>query len=349
MAKLWQRTRDEGGKSRLHEVSLTDLHITSPSIIFLTGFFTMDDQPGYIAGALKSMEEIMEARPGEKPLVNLYAWSHSGFSNLFNLASYDLFPTRRFSAPAETLAWGVILPLVAKDFALDGEGNPSGTPLPLEEAKKNLRNVTFFGYSAGTITGQECFNASLSLMKKIGWKEDEARDALHEVVMISTGNISRPTKEKNRFTQLYLAASNDLAVRIKNRLWRPLKTLFQRFTRPLTARPLSVTSAFISASVSKKKWERVPKGDNKHAPKKIGNSIPLWLPVETRHELPRYITQDENFSPFAKMVQYALTNATVRAEHIEPLQLLEPPAGVEAEAAKAFRDKIAAAAVKPKS
>ena len=66
MAKLWQRKNDDNGKSRLQDISLTDLKITEPSVIFLTGFFTTDKSPAYVAGALKTLREIMDHRPGEK-------------------------------------------------------------------------------------------------------------------------------------------------------------------------------------------------------------------------------------------------------------------------------------------
>src|SRR5690606_34224624 len=134
-------------------------------------------QPGYIAGALKRLEEMMQNRPGhdmvaaaeaqpvamgangstpapaavnivrnaDKP-VELYAWSHSSLANIFNMAAYNIMPGSRASQPAQNLARGVIMPLVAKDFALDDNGQITGTPLPPEEAKKNLRNVTFFAY-----------------------------------------------------------------------------------------------------------------------------------------------------------------------------------------------------------
>lgn len=387
MAKLWQRSRNADGKSQLHDISLTDLKIERPSVIFLSGYFTTDDQPGYIAGALKRLEEMMQNRPGhdvipatettlapqplaqgagsgtpapveatvirnaDKP-VDLYAWSHTSLANIFNMAAYNLKPGSRASQAAYSLAQGVIMPLVAKDFGLDGNGQMTGTPLPAEEAKKNLRNITLFGYSAGTIVAQECFNASMQMMQKIGYSADQARDVLQEVALVSTGNVSRPTKEKDRFTTLYLVASNDRIIRAKNRIWRPLKTMFARFARNLNIKALSPTSAFISAAVTKKKWEWRNR-DGKTWKEKITPLIPSWTMIKSYHELPHYITHDEDLSQFAKVVQYGLTNAINRAEsgsdgsgkRITPMQMLAPPAGVPDTEATAYNQKIAKAIV----
>jgi len=382
MAKLWQRSRDANGKSQLREISLTDLRIEKPSVIFLSGYFTTDSQPGYIAGALKRLEEMMQNRPGhdmvaaaeaqpvamgangstpapaavnivrnaDKP-VELYAWSHSSLANIFNMAAYNIMPGSRASQPAQNLARGVIMPLVAKDFALDDNGQITGTPLPPEEAKKNLRNVTFFAYSAGTILAQECFNASMKMMQKIGYTADQARDVLHEVALVSTGNVSRPTKEKDRFTTLYLVASNDRIIRAKNRIWRPLKTLFARFARNLNIKALSATSAFISAAVTRQKWEWRMR-DGKTWKEKIKPLIPSWTMIKSYHELPHYITHDENLSQFAKIVQYSLTNAINRAEgdgtRLTPMQMLAPPDGISAAEMASYNQKIAKAIVPEK-
>lgn len=351
MAKLWQRTRTADGKSQLHDISLTDLRIEKPSVIFLSGYFTTDNQPGFIAGALKRLEEIMGHRPAphdEKP-VDLYAWSHSSLANIFNMAAYNLCPQSRASTAAYNLAQGVIMPLVAKDFKIDGDGNLSGTPLPLDEAKRNLRNITFFGYSAGTIVGQECFNASMKMMQKIGYTPEQAREALHEVALVSAGNVSRPSKEKDRFTTLYLVASNDKIIRAKNRIWAPLKTLFARFARNLNIKKLSATSAFISAAVTREKFEWRMR-DGKTWKERITPLIPSWTMIKSYHELPHYITHDENLSQFAKIVNFSLTNAVNRAEdpaapRLSPLDLIRAPEGVPANDAAAYAAKIEKAMV----
>lgn len=343
MAKLWRRPReDEDKTNQIHEVDLPALRVDRPSIIFLNGFFTQDHTPQYIRASIRNMEELMANRPGEKTPVEVYAWSHHGLSDLFNVAAYSVFPNGRACRAARQLAAGLILPLAVKDLKIGADGKASGTPLPLEEVKKNLRNITFFGYSAGTITAQECFNASLQMMQQAGFSEKDAREALHEVVCISVGTMSRPAQEKDRFTTLFLEATNDKIVEIKNRLWSPLRVLFARVANRLKIEPLSESSAIITAAVSKKNWESRVR-DGKTVRERIRSLLPKWTMMKSYHELPRYVTQDEDLSPFAKMVHYALANAAARTERLDPLKLLEPPAGVDDATALAYRGKIAKA------
>lgn len=354
MAKLWQRTRRADGTSQLQDISLTDLRITRPSVIYLSGFLTLDSQPGFIAGGLKRLEEIMGHRPAphDAEHADLYAWSHTNLANVFNMAAYNVSPETRACAAAQSLARAVIMPLVTRDFKLDGDGRISGAPLPPDEAKRNLRNITFFGYSAGTIAAQECYNASLEMMQKLGYAKDDARSVLQEVALISAGNVSRPSKEKDRFTTVYLVASNDKIIRAKNRIWSPLKTMFARFARNLNIKKLSATSAFISAAVSKQKWEwRVANG--KTWQERIRPLIPSWTFVKSYHELPHYVTHDENLSQFAKIVNFALTNAVARApayaggegKKLDPLDMIQPPQGIPANDAAAYTAKIRQAMV----
>lgn len=354
MAKLWQRTRAADGTSQLHDISLTDLHITRPSVIYLSGFLTIDSQPGFIAGGLKRLEEMLGHRPAphDAQQADLYAWSHTNLANVFNMAAYNVAPQTRACAAAKSLARAVIMPLVASDFKLDGDGNISGTPLPLDVAKRNLRNITFLGYSAGTIAAQECYNASLQMMQKIGYTKDAAKDALQEVALISAGNVSRPSKEKDRFTTVYLVASNDKIILAKNRIWAPLKTLFARFARNLNIKKLSATSAFVSAAVTKQKWEMRMAG-GKTWRERIRPLIPSWTLIKSYHELPHYVTHDENLSQFAKIVNFALTNAVARApefaggdgKKLDPLEMIQPPQGIPAPAAAAYNEKIGKAMV----
>lgn len=339
MAKLWQRSRTAEGKSQLNEIDLAQLRITAPALISLTGFFTTDGEPGFIAGAIKRMEELMAARQGTPAPVGLYAWSHTSLKNIFNLAAYNLRPQSRASEAGYKLAAGVIMPLVTQDFTRGKNGEVTGTPLAAETAKRNLRNITFFGYSAGTILAQECYNAAFEMMQKTGFHKDEARDILHEVVLVSAGNVSRPSREKDRFTTLYLAASNDKMILLKNRIWRPLRTLFARYARNLTVKSLSKTSLFISAAVKKEMWEWSNNAGEARK-QKITPLLPSWTFIKSYHELPHYITHDENLSQFAKIVGYALTNATARTERLAPMDLIAPPPAVPENEAALYKARL---------
>jgi hypothetical protein len=347
MAKLWHRAKNKDDDAKVEEVDLAALKISRPSLIFLTGFFTYDKKSDDIASALTTMDDMMAARPGEKKPLDIYVWSHRGLSEVFNLAAYHLAPGRHASRAGQALAKAVIMPLVADNFALKPDGTAVGTPLPLDEVKKRLRNITLFGYSAGTITAQEGFNASLRMMRQIGYAEKDARAALREVVLVGTGVISRPGQERSRFTTLYMEASNDLVVTVKNRVWAPLRAIFARFAKHLKIRHLSPSSTILTTAVSKKRYE-IREKDGKQIRTEVRGTLPRWLPLKSYHELPRYITQDEGFSEFAKIALYSLTNAVNRTQSATPKDLLAPPAALDAAAAKAYRDKIGKATLPPK-
>ncbi len=348
MAKLWRRpTKDEPKTPPVREADLSTLRIERPSLIFLSGFFTTDEKPEYTRASLRAMDDVLAARPRDASPVDVYCWSHGGLKDAFNLAAYTVRPGSACSPPVKKLAAGLIMPLVVKDFKLDAKGNATGTPLPLDEAKKNLRNITFFGYSAGCITAQECFNASLKMMQQSGYAEKDARDILSEVVYIGAGVVSRPGREKDRFTSLFLEATNDRIVRFKNRLWAPLRVIFSRFAPRLKVQPLSGRAAIITAAVSKRGYETKQR-NGKTVKEKIRGMIPRWMLVKSLHELPRYMTQDEELSPFAKMVHYGIANAVARTGPVDPIRLLDPPPGTDEKTAAAYREKISKAVVKPK-
>ncbi|MCC7037800.1 MAG: hypothetical protein IT560_10915 [Alphaproteobacteria bacterium] len=346
MGKLWRRAKqDEVAAHGLQQVDLDTLRLEKPAVIFLTGFFTYDDTPQHIRAAFKGINELTNATEQGRQ-ADTYVWSHAGLKEIFNLAAYEAFPAKRASENGYDLSRGVIMPLVAKDFKMDADGNVTGTPLPPDEARRNLRNVTFFAYSAGTITAQECFNASVRMMKQVGYSDKDARDVLHEVALVSVGVMSRPGAEKNRFTTLYLEATNDRIVSMKNRMWTPLRAVFDWFAKKLKIKTLSPHSAIITGPVKKKDRETRMQ-DGKPVQKEIKGMLPKWFPFKSNHELPRYVTEDEDVSPFARIVQFSLGNAVARDRLLPPLDLLPPPAGTPQAEADAYRAKIATAVIKP--
>ncbi len=314
MAKLWKRELDGCGKARIQEVDLSTLAITSPTIIYMAGIATKDTSARQISGGLKRVREILGDGPESFPQPQIYAWSLTGARYVFNQIAYNLRPEKAFSADAKRLARSVILPLVSENNA----------PLPVEEAEKRLRNLTLFGYSSGTIVAQEVFNASTQVMQELGFREAEARRLLQEVVLISAGNISRPEREKNRFTTLYLVASNDRVVRLNHLLWNPLRVFFAKHARKLDIRPLSKTSVLITATVEKRTWEWRKTPDGKQKRKAIHPVFPRWTGLHAYHEPAHYITNDDSHSPFSKLVLYALLNAVNRNDVPDALKLLEP-------------------------
>ncbi|MEZ0223360.1 MAG: hypothetical protein ACAH83_02315 [Alphaproteobacteria bacterium] len=349
MAKLWRRPNsNEPQTPEALEVDIPKLRIDKPSLIFLNGFFVLDHNFEWVKASLKKMEDLIAHRPDGAPPVDVYSYTHAGLKEAFNVAAYCMRPGSRSCPIANKLASGIVMPLVAQDFKIGADGKATGTPLPLDDVKKNLRNVTFFGYSAGCITAQEIFNASLKMMRQVGYSEKDARTALNEVVYIGVGVVSRPGREKDRFTTLFLEATNDKIVRFKNRLWTPLRVLFQRFVHGMKIKKLGDHAAIITAAVPKKHWETFTVNGTT-VREKVKNLLPSAMAwIKTYHELPRYVTQDEDLSPFAKMVQFGLVNAVGRTGLLDPMDLLEPPSGTAASTAAAYREKIANAYVPSK-
>jgi len=357
MAKLWRKTKDAEGKSKLEEIDQLSLELNKPTVIFLSGFFTTNKQPGHIAGAIKHLEEVLGDGADVSSQVDLYAWSHKSLANLFNLVSYNTRPHRASSGAANKLARNIILPLVATDIKTDEKtGRLTGTPRPEAEARTRLSNLTLFGYSAGTILAQETFNAARDMMREMGFEKKHARSLLNDVVLISTGNMSRPTKEKGRFTTLYLAATNDRLVKLKNRMWLSLKEMFISLSGKLTIRPLSDTSLLIAAPVKRNMWVMKKMRDGQEKLQKIQKLYPKWSPRASFHELPHYTTNDDTQNEFASIVTNALTNAIRRDSRLQVMDLLEPaspllPTAANANAMmvneQAYRQRIKNAVHKP--
>lgn len=348
MSKLWFRTRTAEGKSLLNEVDFSTFAITEPTVIYLSGFLTTNNQPGFIAGAIKRLEEMLTHRAAEQARpARIYAWSHSSLANLFNIAAYNGMPDTRTSKAGMIFARNILLPLVAGDIKDLPSGRISATPLDIDTARQNLRHLTMLTYSAGTVTVQESFNAARKMMAHIGMKDETIRDLLGEIVVISTGNVSRATKESNRFTTIYLVASNDIVVRAKNALWAPLRTLFSKLMREhpkeLQAEKISPTSLLVSARIDHSEWEwRLgPEGATWKA--KINRLLPAWTFINSNHELPYYITHDEKLTPFANIALYSLTNAIGRDRKLGVEDLIAPPAGRPGAEASYYAGKMTAA------
>ena len=352
--KLWHRVPGEAGGAQLKEVDPGRLDIGRPTLIYLSGFLTNNNRPGFVDGSIRKIEELLKSAPPDAAQPDIYAWSHKGLSNLFNLARYDTSPESYSSAAGYTLAAGILLPLVAEDFKRLPDGSVQGRARSLEDAARRLRNVTLFGYSAGSIVAQETFNAALEMMKAVGFSEKDTRKLMKEVVLITAGCISRPTHETDRYATVTLVASNDRINRFKNWVWgtigtarRTISTHYTRDknTKPLSIRPLSASYAFINAAVRSSNYEYKFDDSGSRVKKYISLLYPGWTGRRSYHELPHYVTTDPDNNDFARIVLHAVTNAVNRAGAPEPLKLLDPPPGAgfspESQAAYSWRIKQA--------
>jgi hypothetical protein len=351
--KLWERVPDETGKVQLKEVDLSQFKIDSPTIVYLSGFLTNNNRPGYVSGSIKKMEEVLKYAPDDTVKPKIYAWSHKGLSNLFNLAAYDSLPSKRASVAGHVLAEHVIMPLVSDEFRRMPDGSCLGHKIPAEDAAKRLRNLTFFGYSAGSIVAQETRNAATGMMKKIGYTEEEANKMAKEIVLIAAGVISRPTKELDRYTTVGLVASNDRINRFKNLAWGFFGTLRRAFTtgyvkaknkKPLNIRKLSPSYVFVTAAARPTLYEYKVDVNTGNRDKKVFDPLyPSWTQRRSYHEMVHYVTVDDRNNGFSRVALYALVNAINRTGLIEePLKLLDPPANDKfgAEAVESYRARI---------
>lgn len=352
--KLWHRVPDETGKAQLKEVDPSTVSISAPTLVYLSGFLTNNNRPDYVAGSIKRIEDLIKTNKPDAQLPKIYAWSHKGLSNLFNLAIYDSFPSRRSSEAGYTLATSILMPLVADEFKRIPDGTVLGRPKAPEEAAQALRNVTFFGYSAGSIVAQETFNATLKMMKGIGYEEKDARKLLKEVVLVAAGTISRPSKETDRFTTVSMVASNDRINRFKNWAWGAIgtarRTFFGRYTidknkKELSVRPLSLSTVFINAAVRPTLYEFKVDAEGNRVKKNIDPLYPAWAQRRSYHELPHYVTTDDKNNGFSRIAFYAVQNALSRTGSAETLKLLDPPANdvFSEEAKEAYRQRISQA------
>lgn len=315
---LWKRDAqlDEAGRPLLQEVDTDTLNINRPTVIFLTGFLTLDKSKGSIAGAIKRLEDMLGQKPGtaeEGP--QLYAWSHKGLGNLFNMLAYNFMPRSFASKRVTRFAKGVFKPLIT---------DADGAPIDLEQAKKNLRNVTLFGYSAGTIVAQEMHNAAFKLAKDCGYTTSETKELMHEVALISVGNMSRPTMERDRFTTLYLTGTNDLLSSLRNNLWPSFREWLMKFKKTLSIVQMSPTSAYVVAPIKPAMWEERELKDGTKVREKVEPLFPKWVPFRSYHELSHYTTHDDAQSEFSRIAVYALHNAVKRISTISALDLVEP-------------------------
>jgi hypothetical protein len=326
MPKLWKKTIDTIDSANLQEIDLPSLVISTPTVILISGRDTRDDTPEFISKDIHFIKKILRDQPQLPTEPEVYTWSHGRkLATSFNIFSYLFFPQHRYRPSAKQLAQGALMPLVSE----------GGKPLPVAEVQKRLRNLTLFGYCAGSVFAQEVFNASLKMMQDIGYKPEEARALLHEVVLINIGTISRPTKEQDRFTTVSLANVDDRPVRLKNALLHPLRSAFFRADRKLKMESLSKTYLLVSAAARGRMRDRQPETREIE-----GVQLPRWNLTASNHLARDYVNNDDQHSQMSRIVSHALLNAVCRNAALTPQQLLEPPAALGAEEKALYLNRI---------
>ena len=343
MPNLWEKTKGAKDNSDLVKVDLPQLKITSPTVVYLPGRDQADGNPTELSKGINFVDKLFTDLP--KP-PKVYIWSHSdiyskkGFKNLtslFHVAAYSHLPRVHFPA-ASRLAKHLIKPLVA-----DAEG----TRLPIEEAEKNLRNLTLLGYCFGTVTAQEVYNASIKTMKKAGYTAEEAEHLWGEIVLINFATFTRPKMEKNRFTTINFINTDDLFISAKNLLILPLTTVvgltktFSSTSKKLNIIPLSDRSMLVSATAAEQPLDTILGKTQQEVIDDV--KLKRWKMLGTNHSAHDYVTDANESNQFASMVKYALINAVTRTGRVRPVDLLDEPvmSKEEPKASEQYEDKIA--------
>lgn len=316
MTKLWRSTFDENGKRQIEDIKALDISYDKPTVVFFSGFSTITKWKGFIGGALKSTEKMLGLNKQEANKIQIITGSYKGLSQFFNLLAYNRFPNNYCSSAGKKAARDIILPRVAQNIVLKKNNHfKSAEKLPLDEAKERLRNLTLVGYSMGTVITQEMYNASKQFMRKIGYTREETQELLSEVVLLSMGTMSRPTKEKNRFKTIFMVASNDDVVRKRAHIHLRVKEHLARQAKKfLKITPWSNTGLYISAPVKPRLIETVIDENGQEQKKHIPMLYPKWTGFNSHHELPHYITNNDEDNDFSKIVSVTLANAINRNE-----------------------------------
>ena len=342
MPNLWEKTKGAKDNSDLVKVDLPQLKITSPTVVYLPGRDQADNNPTELSKGINFVSKLFSDLPTPP---KVYIWSHSdmysqkgikNLTSLFHVAAYSHFPRVRFSA-AKRLAKYLVMPLAT---------NTEDKKIPLEEAKKNLRNLTLLGYCFGSVTAQEMYNASKKMMRKAGYSKEEATELLSEVVLISFATFTRPKRENDRYTTLAFINTDDLFISAKNLLVLPLTSVvtltksFSSASKKLNITPLSGTSLLISATAAEQPLDTILGKTQQEVIDDV--KLKRWKMLGTNHSAHDYVTDANESNQFASMVKYALLNAVTRTGKLRPVDYLDEPvmSKDEPKTSEQYEDKI---------
>jgi len=344
MPKLWKKTGRAKSNKGLEPVDLSKLTINRPTVIYFPGQLAQDVNQTEISKGINYVKGLFSDLAC-LPIV--YSWSRpdrntritSDLSSLFYATACNRILDPGTLSSVRSLAKGLIMPLVS-----DAEGKP----LPFDKAQKNLRKLTFFAHCVGTVDADELHDAAMKMMKKIGYKTEEAHKLLHEIVLVTVGPLSRPEKEDNRYTTISFVNYDDRIINRKEWALNPLHRLsslhnnFSKASRSLKIKQLSDTSILVTATARGARQDR----SKKIQEEVIDNvRLPRWSKKALNHLLEDYgVNADSKSSQLAGMAQNALINAVKRKETLKPSQLLETPAiTLETEEKKVYQQRMSQA------
>jgi len=359
MPKLWKKTGNAKNNSDLVEVDSSPLVISRPTVVFFPGQMTRDNVQDIVSKDLNKVNSLFADMP-QPPQV--YLWSHPAHAIPANKSLLDTFKgvadylTRHklpplddndLSAMQRLLAYEASFQHSTTDLAREQAQklimplvtDKQGKPLPFDTARKNLRNLTFLAYCIGNLYVQELYNAALVMMQFSGFRPDDTRKLLSEIVLVSFGSVAEPKEERDRYTTISLIHNDDSMLHKKDQWLHPLRSIFARFDRRLKIKELSESSLLVTATVMTSQIDR-----NKHNEVIAGVHLPPWQKDAFNHFMSDYVNNDDNTSQVSRIVQYSLINAVSRTGTVRPMSLMKAPpvAGKTPETARYDR-KIATA------
>ena len=85
----------------------------------------------------------------------------------------------------------------------------TGTKLPLDKVKRNLRNINIITHSYGGFIALQIGNAMRNYMNKINYAEEEIIQAMQQISLLTLGNVADIENTKNQFTVLHIFNNDD--------------------------------------------------------------------------------------------------------------------------------------------
>lgn len=320
--KLWAQDNNEIGMSNQ---PFENVVVNKPTLIFFSGFLSLHTEVKSTSSRLKILDEILSntehnLKGGD---YQVYTGSYKNFTTFFNACAYNFSPKMGFaSSTAHQFVKDIILPIVT---------DPEGAPLPKEEAAEKLRLLTFGGYSIGTVVVQEIYNASKKALIKSGYSKQDTQDLLKEVVFLSMGTMSVPSREKNRFTTIYLVANNDRPATNKNAFFEPLQafvTVLRKYFQKCALRisQLGENAVIATGKANRKFKQKFIDKDGQEKERPIKKLYPKWYPFDSGHELPHYLSDDDVQTVFSRIARNVIVNSHARTASLSVDDLLLPKA-----------------------
>ncbi len=314
--KIWKKNE---ANTAAEDVAFESITIDRPTLVFFSGFMSFHSGTKTTFSRLKIFEKMLQ-KDGVKNKTDyqVFTATYKNKSTLFNALSYCGYKNYS-SKTSQHFVNSVIMPLVLDEH---------GAPRDKVEVSINLRNLTLGGYSVGTVIVQELYNASTRSMVKAGFSKKDTKELLGDVVCISMGTMSTPSREGKRFKTVYMVATNDRFANIKNKVFeasQALKKKFNRTIRDLRISRIADNAIIIRAEVNNNMTEPyIDKIDGQKKWRPIRKLYPETYRHDSGHELSHYISEDDNQAPFSRICRFVLANAIERDSNVTIDSLIQP-------------------------